>query len=45
MIIEETGEKRVRTNCLNFGVSLCKQIQKQIAARGRKNWEYIFVGF
>jgi len=24
MIIDEPGEKRVRTDCLNFGVSLCK---------------------
>jgi len=37
-------ETRVRTDCLNFDVSLCTQI-KQISVRGRKHREYIFVGF
>jgi len=31
MTIEETGEKRVRTDCLNFGVSLCKQFFKIVS--------------
>jgi len=30
MPVEETGEARVRTDCLNFYVSLCMQIKKQI---------------
>jgi len=37
MIIEEIGEKRVTGDCLNFGVSLCKQIKKQTAVRETKN--------
>jgi len=39
MPIEETGETRVRTDCLNFHVSLCIQIEKQIAIRGIRHWE------
>jgi len=45
MPIEETGETRVRTHCLNFDVSLCIQIKKQISIRGRRHWDYIFAGF
>jgi len=30
MPVEETGETWVRTDCLNFYVSLCIQIKKQI---------------
>jgi len=33
MPIEETGETRVRTDCLNFDVSLCIQIKKQNSIR------------
>ena len=32
------------TDCLNFDVSLCIQIKKQISIRGRRNWGYIFCG-
>jgi len=42
--IEETGETRVRTDCLNFDVSLCIQIKKQISISGRRHWDYIFCG-
>ena len=35
----------VRTDCLNFDVSPCIQIRKQTSIGGRRNWEYIFVGF
>jgi len=45
MPIEETGETRVRTDCLNFDVSLRIQIKKTISIRGRRHWDYIFVGF
>jgi len=45
MPIEETGETRVRTDCLNFDVALRIEIKKQISIRGRKHWDYIFVGF
>jgi len=38
---EESGETRVGTDCLNFGVSLCIHIKEQIAVRGRKDWSYI----
>jgi len=31
--------------CLNFDVFLCIQIKKQISIRGRRHWDYIFVGF
>ena len=41
MPTEETGG-RVRTDCLNFDVSLCIQIKKQISVRGRSHWNYIF---
>jgi len=37
MPIEETDETRVKIDCLNFGVSLCIQIKKQISIRGRKH--------
>ena len=40
----EAGESRVRSNHLNFYVSLCRQIKKQISVRGRKHWDYIFCG-
>jgi len=43
MPIEETGETRVRTDCLNFNVSLCIQILKN-SIRGRRYWDYIFCG-
>jgi len=45
MTIEETGETRVKSNYLNFDVSLSIQIKKQISVRGRKHWDYMFVGF
>jgi len=45
MPTEETGETKVRTDCLNFDVSLCIQIKKQISIRGRRHYHYIFVGF
>jgi len=44
MPIEETVETRVRTDCLNFDVSLCPQIKKQISIRGRRHWDFIFCG-
>jgi len=44
MPIEETGETRVRTDCLNFDVFLRIQIKKQISIRGRRNWGYIPCG-
>jgi len=44
MPIEETGETRVRTACLNFYVSLCIQIFK-ISIRGRRHCIIFFVGF
>jgi len=44
MQTEETGETRVRTDCLNFDVSLWIQIKKQISIRGSKHWDYIFCG-
>jgi len=37
MPIEETGERSVRTDCLNFDVSLCIQIKKQISIGGRRH--------
>jgi len=45
MPVEETGETRVGNDCLDFDVSLCIQIKKQISIRGRRHWDYIFVGF
>jgi len=45
MLTEETGERRVRTDCLNFDVSMCIQIENQTAIRGRRHWDHIFVGF
>jgi len=33
--IEETGETRVKIDCLNFDVSLCIQI----SVRGRRHWQ------
>jgi len=42
---EETGETKVRTDCSNFNVSQCIQSKKQISIRGRRHWDYIFVGF
>jgi len=45
MPLEETGETRVRTDCLNFDFSLCIQIKKQTSIRGRRHWDYIFVEF
>jgi len=44
MLNEETGETRIRTDCLNFDVSLCIQIKKQISVKGRKHWDYTFCG-
>jgi len=44
MPIEESGERRVRTDCLNIDVSQCIQIKKLISVRGRRHWEYIFCG-
>ena len=44
MPTEKTGETRVRKDCLNFDVSLCKEIKKQISVRGRRHWEYTFCG-
>jgi len=37
MPVEETGETRVKTDCLNFNVSLCIQIKKQLSIRGRRH--------
>jgi len=37
MLIEATGETKVRTDCLNFDVSLYIQIKKQISIRGRRH--------
>jgi len=45
MPLEETGETRVKTDCLNFDFPLCVQIKKQIPIRGRRHWDYIFVEF
>jgi len=45
MPLEETGETRVRTDCLNFDDSLCIQIKKQISIRGRRQWDYIFMEY
>jgi len=33
MPLEETGNTRVRTDCLNFDVSLCMQLKKQVSIR------------
>jgi len=44
MSIEETNKTRVRTDCLNFDVSVCIRIKKQNSIRGR-HWDYIFVRF
>jgi len=45
MPFEETGKTRVRTNCLNFDVSLCIRILKKISVRGRRHWAYILWDF
>ena len=45
MPIEETGETRVRNDCLNFDVSLCIQTKKQISVIERSHWNYVLVGF
>jgi len=45
MPIEETGETRDRTDCLNFDVSLCIQIKKKISVIERSHWTYVLVGF
>jgi len=46
MPTEKTGGIRERLIvCLNFDVFLCIQIKKQISIRGRRHWDYIFVGF
>jgi len=42
MPLEETGETRVRIDCLNFDPSLCIQIKKH---NSRRHWDYIFLGF
>jgi len=39
MLLEEAGETRVKTDCLNFDVSLCIKIKKQILIRGRRHWD------
>jgi len=44
MPTEETGETRVRTECLNVDVSLCIQTKKQISSGERRHWDYIFCG-
>jgi len=44
MPTEEADETRVRTDCLNFDVSLCTPIKKQISVTGRRYWDYIFCG-
>jgi len=38
----EIGKTRVRTNCLNFDVSLCIQVLKNSIRR--RYWDYIFCG-
>jgi len=43
--IEETGETRVRIDCLNLDISLCIQIKKQISITGRRIWDYIFLWY
>jgi len=45
MPLEETGEPRVKTDCLNFDFSLCIQIKKKNSIRGRRHWDYIFAEF
>jgi len=45
MPLEETGETRIKIDCLNFDFSLCIQIKKQISIKGRRHWNYIFVEF
>jgi len=45
MPTEETGETKVRTDWLNFDVSLCIQIKKQISVIEKSHWKYVFVGF
>ena len=40
MPIEENGETRVRTVCINFDASPCIQIINQISDRGRRHWVY-----
>jgi len=40
--VEETGETRVRTDFLNFDVSQCTQIKKQISIIRRRYWDNIF---
>ena len=44
MPIEETGETRGRTDCLNFDLSQCIQIEKQLSIIGRSHWDYTFMG-
>jgi len=44
MPTEETRRSRVRIECLNFDVSLCIQIKKQISIRGRRHWDYNVCG-
>jgi len=43
MPIEETVKKGLGL-IVNYGVSVCIQINKQISIRGRR-WDYTFVGF
>jgi len=42
--IEETVETSAITDCLNFDVSQCIHIKKQLSIIGRSHWDYTFVG-
>ena len=44
MPIEETGEPRVRSDCLNFDFSVCIQNKKQISISKRRYWDHNFCG-
>jgi len=45
MPIEEVGETRLRTDCLNFDVSQCIQINKKISFEEESIGIIFFVGF
>jgi len=40
MPIEENGETKVKSYCLNFDVSLCIHFKKNISIRQRSHWEH-----
>jgi len=44
MPVEITDETRVRTDCLNFDVSLCIQIKNKFQLEEEGIWNYNFCG-